>query len=80
MFFKKRKILENNNKILMKRNSELGEVNTTLQKRVKELEQINKDLENELVITSELFDSKKKECKYLKQLLTKHGIEYRKGN
>ena len=86
MFVTKR-TLKKNNDILFKRNTELNKICIHLQQGIhelkdknKDLEAKNRDLENELIVTSEFLDDKKKECKRLKTILTKNGITYRKEN
>ena len=85
--FVSKKILKKNNDILFKRNTELNKVCIYLQQglkeRDKEIEDLmkkNRDIEGQLVTTSEILDTKQKEVKRLKTLLTKSGIKYRKEN
>lgn len=85
--FVSKKILKKNNDILFKRNTELNKVCIYLQQglkeRDKEIENLmekNRDIEGQLVTTSEILDTKQKEVKRLKTLLTKSGIKYRKEN
>ena len=78
--FVRKKTLKNNNKLLFERNTNLNKANLALQRAVKDLENKNRELGNELVITSEILDDKRKEIKRLKTLLTKNGINYRKEN
>lgn len=87
MIFVSKKILKNNNAILMKRNSDLGAICEQLQRSLKErderisdLLEKNRGIESELVTVSEILDTKQKEVKRLKTLCTKNGIEYRKEN
>lgn len=85
--FTSKRTLKKNNDILFKRNTDLNKMCIYLQQGLKErneeidkLKNINSGLENSLVATTEILDSKKKEIKQLKTLLTKNGIEYRKEN
>lgn len=85
--FVSKKILKKNNDILFKRNTELNKMCIYLQQglkeRDKEIENLlekNRDIEGQLVTTSEILDTKQKEVKRLKTLLTKSGIKYRKEN
>ena len=82
-----RKRLKKNNDILFKRNTELNRICIMLQNslkerdnRISELLETNKSISDELMITSEFYEDKKRECKRLKQLLTRNNIEYRKEN
>lgn len=85
--FVRKKVLKKNNEILMRQNSELNQFNTKLQRENKEikdenevLRNKNRELENSLLITSDELDEKKKECKKLKQTLTRNKISYKKEN
>ena len=85
--FVRKKTLKKNNDILFKRNTELNKLNIELQRGLREKEkeidkliETNRIIEGQLITTSEILDSKQKECKRLKTLLTKHNIEYRKEN
>lgn len=82
-WFISKRTLRNNVKVLTERNLNLNKFNVELQRalrerdeRISDLLEKNRQIEGELVTTSEILDTKQKEVKRLKTLLTRNNIQY----
>lgn len=76
---KKYEILQNNINLINKQRMEITKNYQKLQQEYYTIKGNNLDLGNELEIINTKLLEKQKECANLKRLLTKNGIEYKKG-